>query len=90
MDLIELTTNLSNNKKDGIKIHVRLLDSLKNNKMPNPEKINGIIKKEFNNDFNLQENARRILNELQPYCLEVKIIPPAKGFSYHYTIISRK
>lgn len=85
MELIELTTRIN-----GIKIFVRLLDSAGGSKLPLPENVYQIIKKEFDTDLSFWENTIRIKQVLQPLCLEVQITPPGKGFSYTYTLISKK
>ncbi len=85
MNLIEV-----NAKIGGVKVFVRLLNSLQNDKMPKPEKVYEIIKGVFKLKMNFDENTERILHDLQPYALEVKITPSAKGYSYNYTYISRK
>lgn len=86
MNLIELTTRIG-----GIKIFVRLLDSVQNSKkLPEAAKIYETIKKEFDIDLSYLDNAIRIKQALQPFCLEVQATPPGKGFSYSYTLISKK
>lgn len=85
MDIIEFTTKIN-----GIKIFVKMLDSTTNNKMPEPDKINDRVNKEFNTDYDFKTNARRILNELRPHCFEVSITPPVQGFTYSYSIIAKK
>jgi len=85
MDIIELTTKIG-----GIKIFVKMLDTSQSGKIPTPEKINEIIKKEFNTEFDFKTNARRILSELQPFCYEVVVTPPTKGFTYFYSVIAKK
>ncbi len=86
MELTQVTVGIK-----GIKIFVRLLDSVKSGEaLPSPENIYQIIKKEFNTDYSFRENAIRIKQALQPFCLDVKITPQMKGFSYYYDVISKK
>ena len=59
-------------------------------KIPKHEKIQEIIKKEFNHDFDLWENARLILSNLQPFCYEVLISPQLQGCKYSYTVTVKK
>lgn len=86
MELTQLTA-----KVNGITIVVRLLDAVKDGKiLPSPETIYQTIKKEFDTDFSFRENAIRIKQALLPFCLEAKVTPPMKGYSYYYDIISTK
>lgn len=84
--LLELTAKI--NKTTNV--YIRLIDTTGRAAMPKPEEINAIIKKKFNFDFDLDVNAKRILSELQPYCLEVSISPILKGSSYSYTVTAKK
>jgi len=75
---IEIKVRLSNH---------RLLDK---GSIMNVDKIHQIIKDEFHIDYSFEENAKRILNALQPHCYEVQITPPINGYNYKYNVSVRK
>lgn len=78
-----------NTKIGTIKIEARFMTTLDPSRLPEPDKVHEIIKKEFSHDLALWENARSIRNELRPYCYEVIMIPQLKGLSYGYEIIKK-
>jgi hypothetical protein len=86
MYLLEFNTTIKENKIT-ICLSYHLLT---NGKIMNEGKIYEIIYDEFNTNYSLYEIAQHILNALQPYCFEVSITPPEKGFNYSYKAIVRK